>query len=443
MRILQVVHTFPPHSYSGAEKYAQQLSTELARDHEVHVFYPIAGDEPYSLHSSRCDDYYTHELSLNGHKGVNFTNILGAASLAKTIRNARVETIFAEFIRRLRPDVVHFQHLMYLSAELIRIVKQEGIPTVLTLHDYWFLCPTVQMHRHDGSVCLQPEPSVCRKCWSKKRANSIANKLPQLSTRSTIPKDLLRLAFSLVNDVEAFDARNNHLMDMLGIVDLIIAPSHYLRKTFVSFGVPPERILHLHNGYQRQGLSTKTENSTRKKMVFGYVGRIVPIKGVHVLIDAFLNIPTESAELLIYGGYDENSSYIQDLLNRTQNATNIHFMGRTDNISQAYSAIDVLVFPSVWYENCPLVLSERRLTRIPVIASKLGAIPEFVEDGVDGLLFTAGDPTDLFHQMEAFIESPDKVRKFSSNIQANPPTIQEQADKLRTIYEVLVERYER
>jgi len=128
----------------------------------------------------------------------------------------------------------------------------------------------------------------------------------------------------------------------------------------------------------------------------------------------------------------------KELLEKQKNKKNIKFMERSEDVKEPYSEIDVLV-PSVWYENCPLVLAEAQITKTPVIASNLGAIPEFVEDGRTGLLFELDDPEDLYEKIIQIIRNSKMIEKFKINIKS-PKSIAEQSRELEQIYNSLIWR---
>jgi len=122
---------------------------------------------------------------------------------------------------------------------------------------------------------------------------------------------------------------------------------------------------------------------------FGFIGNLMAAKGVHILIEAFKKIPEGAAELKIYGAVSSYKSSLWDyeaFLKKTAGRANISFMGGFDNkdISRVLSKIDVLVVPSIWFENSPLVIHEAFLAGVPVIAASIGGMPELINDGENG-----------------------------------------------------------
>jgi glycosyltransferase involved in cell wall biosynthesis len=441
MRILQIVHGFPPYSNAGAEKYAFYLSQELAKKHEVHILYPI-GRKPYlQIQSTNDSALYRHEINIS--KPLQLTHIANYFTFERSYHNQEIAHATINLVETIKPDVVHIQHLLNLSASVIDRLVQLRIPVILTLHDFWFICPVVQLIRHTGEVCQAPQPDVCKQCWTSKQSRAVNRQLHRFapSFLSAVFERAAKLAVDKANSSEKFADRQAYFKQLLSKIDLIIAPSRFLFEMFVDYGVPEGKIVHSENGYAADIVFTSVLSEkyvNHHNLTFGYLGRITREKGIRILVDAFLRLPEGQATLCIYGGYDVASPFVADILQKTQSRTDIHFMGHVDDLSKAYSAMDILIFPSIWYENCPLVLAERQLTKKPVLASNLGAIPEFVNDGYDGFLFQPGDADDLYSKMLRFVHEPELAASFSANISGSPKAMVQQAEEIEAMYSQLI-----
>ena len=436
MRVLQVVHGFPPKQKAGTQRYTYYLSKELAKKHDVHVLYPTLDttiNENFIVRPFRRENLYLHELVIPNKFANKLEMFKNLFFIENTYINKKIEQTFKELLEKIKPNVVHFQHLMYLSASLIDIAKESKIPTVLTLHDYWFICPNEILFRFDcNTVCEGPVPHECHKCWTKKQSFVLSD---ILYSNCHVPKFLTRrfleFILKLLNPSKKFKKRYEYLKHLLLKVDKIIAPSKFLRELFIRHGIPKEKIIYSENGYNLdlfKGFKKKKKKEDR--IIFGFVGGIYKHKGIDILIEAFNNIDYKNVELRIYGSY--NPIHLKNLKKKIKNP-NIKFVGRFEDIKEPYSEIDVLVFPSIWYENCPLVLAEARFTGTPVIASNLGAIPEFIEDGKTGLLFEPNSPDDLYKKIIKIIENPKLLESFKANI-TPPKSIKEQAEGVEKIY---------
>ena len=442
MRILQVVHGFLPERRGGTEIYTYNLSKELSKNHEVHIFYPrrikrARGSSPAQYENAL--HAVEHVIDI-GSKRSRFLSRIKLLGFKGTYGNGKVDREFEGLLDAINPDIVHFHHLLDLSASLINIVKLRGLPVVLTLHDFWFICPRINLLKSDYSVCKGPDIQSrnCFKCYSTAQAESIAGALVKYGIPRGVSKALSKayeLSFMTVTNSCDFKQRQEYMKSLLLMVDKLIAPSRFLRNIFIQYGIPGDRIIYSSNGYDLsafEGFKRKEHD----KLVFGFAGGVAKHKGVHVLVEAFNKVENENVELRIYGTYDPKSNYFKELQSMIRN-DNIKFMGRYTDVREPYSEVDVLVVPSIWYETGgPLVIIEALIAKTPVIASNIGCIPEFIEDGATGLLFETGNAEDLFYKMKLVLENPDLMKKFKSNIKP-VKTIQEQAKEIEAIYEDL------
>jgi len=422
MKILHVGSGIPPDFIGGAEIYMYNLVKELSKSHEVHVIYPTYTKtikQPQII-SRMYNNFHVHTLQIP-----QFV-LFKAIQIKNTYINKSIEQKFMELLIHIKPDIIHFHNLWrFRSAKLIDVAHQLNIPTVLTLHDYWFLCPFSTMINYKNDICDVPEPNECYRCWVEKLSTDILVK--QL-------RPFLKFTLKRLNSPQDFKKRNEFLKHMLLNVDKIIAPSRFLREMFIRYDVPEDKIIYSENGYNLDKFKgfKKREKDT-DKIIFGFAGSVIPIKGVHLLIDAFLEVPEDKAELRIYGNYDPKSSYVRKIFSKIQKRSNIYFLGEYDDPKVPFSEIDILVFPSISYENCPLVLAEARATKTPVIASDLGAIPEFVEDRKTGLLFEPNNPKDLYEKIMMIIERSELIEEFGANIKP-PKSMKKHRREVEQIY---------
>ena len=437
MRILQVVHGFPPKQRAGTEIYTYYLSKELAKRYEVHVLYPSWENvKKPILASFNREGLILHELKLPNNKVRRFWNLL---FFENTYMNRNVEEIFRKLLKEIKPDIIHFEHLISLSTTLIDVAKEFDIPTVLTLHDYWFICLNIQLLKYNYTICEGPEPNKCRECWVKKHSEQLSGALNSYGIPMAITQKPLEFALRVFNPSRKFKERNEFLKAELTKVDKIIAPSRFLRKMFIRYGVSEDKIIYSENGYNLdvfKGFKKRTKDTD--KIIFGFVGGISKHKGVHILVDAFMKVSEEKEELRIYGSYNPSSKYVKEILSKAKRKKNIKFVGKFEDVKEPYSEIDILVVPSIWHETGgPLVVREALATKTPVIASRVGSIPELIADNINGLLFEPNNPEDLYEKIMMILERPELIEKFKANI-TPPKSIEEQAKELEKIYKSLI-----
>ncbi|WP_297510164.1 glycosyltransferase family 4 protein [Thermococcus sp.] len=416
MRILLVTSGYPPEKLGGAGLYVHYLALELAKHHEVHVF----------TVSRRGTEW--RENGIHYHAIPPISSPFRALFINKTYKNDRVEKRFLEVLEEIGPHVVHFHNLWAFRSGLLPLLASErGYPTVQTLHDYWFICPINIMSFRKEGPCPSPEPARCSECWNYVMASYLSRRGIPLGVSTRILKPF--------NNPSRFASRNEVLLRVLSSVDVIIAPSNFLRTKFIEAGVDGEKIMHIRNGYPHSIFRGFKKRRKGNKVVFGFAGVPSYQKGVHVAVKAVKFLEGDF-ELRIYGGGGD-PNYVSMLMKLAGEDERVRFMGRFEDIRVPYSSIDVLLFPSLCYENSPLVLAEAALSRTPVIASNLGAIPEFVTHGKTGFLFAPGDPRDLARWMRVFLERPELVEEFSK-AQRPPEDMDEHAMRLVEIYKGLL-----
>jgi glycosyltransferase involved in cell wall biosynthesis len=249
----------------------------------------------------------------------------------------------------------------------------------------------------------------------------------------------LRLARPLI--ALPFAYRNAYLRQVAGQIDLFLSPSEFLRGQYVRQGFPAERIRVLENGVDRDRLEVEpavplAEPPARPH--FGFLGSLAWQKGVHVLVEAFNRLPPNAAALTIYGSdraFPEYGAQLRALATHP----NIRFAGALDyrSVGAALRQLDALVVPSVWYENSPLVIQEAYAAGVPVIASRLGALAEKVQEGVTGRLFAAGDSEDLARVLRDVIAQPERLAGLRPNLHPGPD-MAEHARALAALYAELM-----
>jgi glycosyltransferase involved in cell wall biosynthesis len=235
--------------------------------------------------------------------------------------------------------------------------------------------------------------------------------------------------------VSLMDERNSYIREICSKIDLFVSPSQFLKRKFVEFGIAEDKIVFILYGFNLNNFQDMHKKVSRK-LRFGFAGNILPAKGLHILIDTFNKIKKENIELRIYGKESSYKSILASYFNNIKKMAknnNIKFMGGFENkdIAKIFAEIDVLIVPSIWHENSPLVIQEAFAAKTPVIASNIGGIPEFINNGVNGLLFNPGDVNDLKEKIEYIIENRELIER----LKKNTPEVENIEDNAREIEE--------
>ena len=452
MKVLQVVHCFPPYFHAGAENYAYNISRELSRRHEVFVYcrdYPILGGP------------LIHKDEVFEGLRVRRIRTTQPETYIRSFFNEEIHENFSSYLLEVNPDIVHFQHLIHLSVSCIDEVVRQRIPFVMTLHDYFYICPQVQMMKPRLTMCRGPYGAInCIGCEQSLLKNYKLERFSETEFKMPVPivKRLLRpflprhpvarLKERFLDEyypIGEFPYRRGlsfmrlqYILSRLEKADLIIAPSRYLAEKYREAGVDEKKMVVSSYGMDHRLFEGFARKPRGARIRFSFIGTITAHKGLHVLIKAFNAMPADAAELNIFGDYNHMPDYTKFLRQEAKHP-HINFRGKFPprQVAEPYSETDVLVVPSLWHENCPLVLHDAFITKTPVIVSGGGAMDEFVQDGENGLLFRMGDSQDLAEKMMFFIREPHRIKEMGRRAPAVKTVAEDARDLEKRYAEIL------
>lgn len=440
MKILQVAHSFVPYVFAGTEVYAYKLSKQLLRRHKVFVFFRIK--------DFRKKEYLIERGNLEGLETYSLNHTLRfCRSFAATYNDEAIDKEFGSLLDEIRPDVVHIHHLLFLSHGIVSEIKKRKIPVLYTLHDYWLICHRGQMVRDGTVVCGGGNIVECKDCLRYLLSiRKYALYLYSVIKKYLPPRlmELVKGAYPVLSGdklLKEIEDLNESVGLIYAMIDVFTAPSHFIRERFIIRGFAADKIRYSPYGLDQSSF-IPAKRSKSGVVTFGYLGTLLPSKGVDILIAAFKRVRSAHVRLSLYGkmsSYIGFESYLCKLKRAAATDSRISFKGPYDNkeISSVLSGMDVLVVPSVWPENAPLVIQEAFLAKVPVIASRIGGIPELVTDRVNGLLFSPGHKEDLRSKMQYIIDNPEVLDKFRENA-PQVKSIEENARELEVIYAELI-----
>lgn len=423
MKILKIIHGYPPMYNAGSEVYSQSVCDELSKRHEVAVF-------------TREEDPFVPDFSLRREVGkTGPTKYLVNMPRAKDgYQHDELDERLREVIRSFSPGIAHVGHLNHLSTGVVDVLKEAGVPIVFTLHDFWLMCPRGQfLQRNFGGdrvhdLCLGQEDHKCATTCYASLMSGVVEQREQ--------------------DERYWTAWVHHRMSetrrLCNSIDRFIAPSRYLRDRFIhEFGLPPAKVLYLDYGFPLHYLTPSVEAAPSPKFRFGYIGTHIPAKGVNLLIEAFDGLG-ERAELHIWGAKDEQSTRVLQRL--AKDRLGIHFHGPYINrnlANEIFSRVDCIVVPSIWMENSPLVIHEAQACRIPVITANAGGMAEYVAHQVNGLLFEHRSASSLHEWMQWAVDHRETLAAFGErgylhSPDGNVPNIVDHCATLERLYNELL-----
>lgn len=412
MRILHIVHQYPPEHVGGTELYTQSLAQRLSlRGHQITVFHR------QSTEGSGEGAWAEGDVQVRAAG----TRVLDPARrFLATFRDPLIVRAFERVLEEACPDLVHVQHLMGLPAALLRPVQQRGLPYVITLHDYWWVCANAQLlTNYSQQACEGPQAYVnCSRCALARAGHpGLWPALPAL------PGPL---------------AWRNHLLrQILKAASKIIAPTEFVCSWYADHGVPTEKLIVIPHGIEGPPLESRQKRSPNDHIRFVYIGGLSWQKGVHTLVEAFRGIEGR-VELWIAGDESFDLAYTSRL--HAQASSNVTFLGKLtrQEVWERLTQADAVVVPSLWYETFSLIVHEAFAVGVPVIASHLGALTEVVRDGVDGLLLPPGDVAAWRAALQRLVAEPDLLAQLRANVRP-PTTLEEHVGRLESLYAQVVD----
>jgi len=451
MKILQVVHSLPSFSQGGTEIYAFDSASELSKKHQVYIF------SRYS--DLKQADYFVRKEIISGINVYLINNTFrDYDSFELSYQNPNIDKKFAQLLDEIKPDIVHIHHLAFLSLGIIEKAKERDIPLIFTLHDYWLACPKWHLLKAGQFPCEKAAAGLfgeeCGSCLRDILKIKPGAVMAYYWLKKLLPGYLLKYlikAYFHFSNAPSLDAagqlkkRAVRARAAIENIDLFISPSQYVKDQFIRFGIDPGKILLYYPSLNMPKART-VQGKSAGKICFAFAGTIIPAKGLHVLIEAFNGIKSDIAVLKIYGklkDYPGFEGYLRSLKRSVRNKF-IKFIGefRHEEIGEVLDSVDVLIVPSVWQENSPLIIRESFLLKIPVIASRAGGIPELINDGINGFLFEPGNAGELQEKLEYVINNPGVLGRLKENMaQARPP--EDSLNEIENIYRSLIKTNEK
>lgn len=423
MKILLAAHHFPPQFLGGAEWQAYRMARWLrAAGHEVRVLC-VASDTQGRVGELTCQDESYQGLPV---RRLAFNLPAVPDPLRWSFRNPLVERHTEALLAEFQPDLLHLVSGYLLSGSVLAAAETLGFPTVLMPMDYWFLCPRITLLHPDGCLCPVPEDRcACVIClrqdkrryrWANAVTGGRATRwLRALGSSRFCPKGWRARAAR-----ETLRERDRYLQERFAAASAVVVNSRFLQRTLEQHGFTARRLIQV-----RQGLELSPSAGTRLARsdgVFriGYVGQLVHYKGVATLVRAFRQLPPTGCplELVLYGDPTRFPAFARDLRRGIGHDARIRLAGTFthDRLAEVYGGLDLLVVPSLWYENSPNAILEAQAFQVPVIASNLGGIPELVQDEVNGLLFEPGNPAALARQLHRAVAEPGLLARLRAGI---------------------------
>jgi len=378
MRVLIITNLFPPFILGGAEVSADSLAIWLvSRGHQVCVL----TSAPRTGHAESVirDDgvrierrFFPNSYSVfdSGHH----TLLQKGAWHFRDHFLPEGEVICREIIESFQPDIVNTHDLQGIGYNLLREVGRQNLPCVQTLHDFGFLCINMNMFKGGAPCPRRHLPCMISAMVKRAYLSSIG-----------------RLAFW--------------------------APSQAIIEGYRPYLPPHTEAACI----PLPVLFTPPPKVVRQRPIAAaglvrllYVGQITAAKGIGFLLRILEPLAAfHSFEIVIVGG----GPLLNLLRERYGRACWVQFTSRvpTQDVARYMTSSDLLVFPSLWFENAPLVLRQANQLGLPILASRVGGIPELVAEGVNGMLLPPGDAGMWQDCLREMLAKPEKLKRLSAS----------------------------
>lgn len=464
MRVLHVGPGFRPWIVHGVVIYAESImAAQAASGHEVSYFFP--GRHYPFVRRPRVRRWRRDGVAM--YEWVNSPLVVGrihgTARPDETLQHAPTEAAFARVLAELRPDVVHVHDLGGVPSSLVGIARRAGAATVMTIHDYFPLCPTVRLYDVDKNICRRARPGdTCVRCCARAPRDNVEERLmtywyyrkrlrhgvpgldalvrTRLAARANT--QLIELASRVVTagagkeapgaaaasvapadpaaSVEAYDRRRAVNVERMGELDLLLPVSQRAAEIYAGFGVSTDRMRVLTiTAEHLERLRPRRAEQPGAPVVFATLnGASSREKGANLLVDALGALDRAGLagryRLRVYG------RMAPDVEPHLHAHGDVDVMGdyTSDQLDEILEEVDVGVMPSVWEELYPIVALEFMAKGIPLLTNPLGGASAYVRDGETGWLNQAVTGEGLARIMEGIVDRPEQVAELAETVRA-------------------------
>ena len=375
MKVAIICTFFGQEFHGGAAVSAKLLVDELKKDHEVYILTSTKKDIP---------GYSTIPLKFfkrfpTGILRLDFRVIYNA--IAKDIEKA---------LRDIKPDIVHIQDFE-LMVSAIKVTSRLKIPTIVTARDHRFVC---------SMPCCEAKGKLTFRCSRFQQLRCLM-KLSKQNLGSGLPGFFI---FPLMmNKTKAF-------RKYLRKADFVISISDFLKGNLIKIGVDRSRIQTIYNPAPDWTRRVPRKRKNDGKIYIFAPGRLEDYKGFHILIKALAKVTDKNKDIkLVITGTGTYEHELKRLTTRLNLDNHVEFTGKLpyERLKELYFSSDIVVFPSIWPESFGRVSIEAMAAGKPVIASRVGGIPEVIKNNT-GILVKPNNAEELAKAITRLIRSPEE-----------------------------------
>ncbi|WP_430477053.1 glycosyltransferase [Bacillus cereus] len=434
MNILHISLGLPPYRTGGLTKYSLDLMIEQSNKHNVFLLYPGKFTISKKVSIKRNKPYegigvyeLVNPLPISLLNGINQPQLF----MKKVDRG-----IYKGYLKKINPDVIHVHTLMGIHKEFFEAAKELSIKVIFTTHDYFGLCPKVNLMDTEGNICADFNSGHnCLSC------NISALSLPMIYVMQSYPyrylkdssvvkslrklkKNQVKKSIEVSSVSEAVIKLDDNLaiqyvklrkyyLEIFKLIDYFHFNSSVAKEQFESFLDVKGKVISISHkdiyDHRRERLY-RTENSSILR--FGYLGPLDTYKGFYALKNA-LDILKENG----YGNWHLNvyGDFINDPA--TYNPKNYTFHGRYEysQLKEMFNGIDLLIVPSIWKETFGFIGLEAQSYGVPIMVSEHVGFKDLIEDGETGFIYKV-EGNDFANKLTLILNNPSVLGKINENI---------------------------
>ncbi len=392
----------------GSEIYMLKLGAYLQKlGHEIQYF----GMKDERNIVGNQYDAYTENVDFHANSG-GIVKKLKTASAA--VYSVDAKKRIQEVLQRFQPDLVHMNNINFqVTPSIIYVIKEYGIPIIQTVHDVQIACPNHRFYiEHNHRICEQCQNGAFWKC--------IKNRCVQGS-----------IAKSTLAAVESY---YYHLRNTYNLIDIYICPSQFIAARIKSAGVKDKAI---HVMYNFSDNVEENQESNIDSPYALYFGRLSQEKGMETLLTVCEKLPDVR---VIFAGTGPLENKLKMAAGLYKNIEYVGFKKGLE-LQNLIAGARFSIYPSEWYENCPLSVIESQALGTPVIGSDLGGIKELIEHGETGLIFMGCNSEALSQSIQKLWDDDLLVSEMRKKCKAKTSnTIETYSNQLLDIYNKLIKQ---
>ncbi|MFB5674562.1 glycosyltransferase [Paenibacillus terreus] len=431
MKILHVSLGLPPYRTGGLTRYSIDLmANQVSLSHQVGVLYPGHFRVGGKLKIISNDMY----------KGIDVYEIVnpqpvsllgGIKNVEKFLKQAP-RSIYINFLHHYKPDIIHLHTLMGIHKELLEAAKELGIKMVFTSHDYFGICPKVNLMDWTGNICDDYENGLkCVKCnqhgysilkisimqskmYRELKYNPIINKIraKQVDKQKVVTMNGLEGNVDQPDPslADSYVRLRHYYTEMLSLVNTFHFNSTVARKEYEKYMTPKGKVISITHQDIQDCRKVKNYSDHTKPLYLSYLGPVDRYKGFYMLLHALEQLKDrDDWRLRVYG--DVEPTGIQ------YDAEKIQFFGKYQHhqLPEIFNETDLIIIPSIWKETFGFIGLEALSHGVPALVTDCVGFKDLIDDGVTGMVCRPNSE-DLAKHLISVLNHREALAQMNRNI---------------------------